>query len=75
MEVDDLEGELLRLKRIGVECLNEPKEINGITEVYLRDPDGNLISLLKPKPGAEASVANLEHITWLPSPSNPTAGK
>ncbi len=75
LEVDDLEGELLRLKRIGVECLNEPKEINGITEVYLRDPDGNLISLLKPKPGAEASVANLEHITWLPSPSNPTAGK
>ena len=75
LEVDDLEAELSRLKRMGVECLNEPEEINGITEVYFRDPDGNLISLLKPNPSAEAGVANLEHIRWLPSPSNPTAGK
>ncbi|MBT3734358.1 MAG: hypothetical protein HOG25_06865 [Gammaproteobacteria bacterium] len=60
---------------MGVECLNEQKEINGITEVYFRDPDGNLISLLKPNPSAEVGVTNLEHMPWLPSPSNPTAGK
>ena len=75
LEVDDLEAELSRLKRMGVECLNEPEEINGITEVYFRDPDGNLISLLKPNPSAEVGVTNLEHMRWLPSPSNPTAGK
>ena len=74
LEVDDLHAELLRIKHMGVECLNEPEEVNGVTEIYFRDPDGNLLSLLEPTDNAQVSVSNLAQISWLPSPSNPTAG-
>jgi catechol 2,3-dioxygenase-like lactoylglutathione lyase family enzyme len=75
LEVGDLEAECQRLRTMGVELLNEPCEENGVTEVYARDPDGNLFSLLEISSDEVPSVADLKQISWLPSPSNPTAGQ
>lgn len=71
LEVGDLEAEQHRLESMGVEYLNEPVEVNGVTEIYTRDPDGNLISLVKLNSSAAPGVTNLADISWLPSPSNP----
>jgi catechol 2,3-dioxygenase-like lactoylglutathione lyase family enzyme len=75
LEVGDLKAECQRLRDMGVEMLNEPSEENGVTEVYARDPDGNLFSLLEINSDAVPSVTDLKQISWLPSPSNPTAGQ
>lgn len=75
LEVGDLEAECQRLRTMGVELLNEPNEENGVTEVYARDPDGNLFSLLEINSDGVPSVTELKQISWLPSPSNPTAGQ
>jgi catechol 2,3-dioxygenase-like lactoylglutathione lyase family enzyme len=70
LEVGDLEAECARLTNIGVATLNEAKEDNGITEVYARDPDGNLFSLLQADKAA-VSVRDVQKIDWLPSPAQP----
>lgn len=71
IEVGDLADECARLARNGVVLLDAPVEKNGVTEACLRDPDGNLLSLLQAGPSAIASVINLAKIDWLPSPAAP----
>ena len=63
-EVDDLSHDYERLVASGVGFLSEPVEIAGIGEVYARDPDGNLISLLQLAPGSEMSIDGLEQHDW-----------
>jgi predicted enzyme related to lactoylglutathione lyase len=45
----DLEADMRRLRATGVEFLGEPREIPGGRVVHARDPEGNLLSLMKPK--------------------------
>lgn len=72
LEVGDLQAECRRLTDTGLELIGDPLERNGVTEVYARDPDGNLFSLLQTEPAAVARVDDLEKIDWLPSPSSIT---
>ena len=67
LEVEDLAAELNRLAAMGVTLVHPAYESNGMTEAYLRDPDGNLLSLLEVDTGA-TSIADLPRIDWLPSP-------
>ena len=71
IEVGDLGVERRRLEGAGATFLNDPIEQNGVTEAFLRDPDGNLLSLLQTSPGAAVTVADLKKIDWHPSPSAP----
>ena len=74
-EVGDLQAECARLSAAGVKFIGDPIEKNGITEVYARDPDGNLFSLLQTAPTAFARVADLKQIKGLASPSSPLVAK
>ncbi|MGA1109599.1 MAG: VOC family protein [Pseudomonadales bacterium] len=67
LEVEDLAFELDRLAATGVALTHPPFESRGITEAYLRDPDGNLLSLVEVH-GVSVSIANMPRIDWLPSP-------
>jgi len=67
LEVGDLVSELNRLAAMGVTPVHPAYESNGMTEAYLRDPDGNLLSLLQVDTGS-TSIADLPRIDWLPSP-------
>ncbi|WOJ97761.1 VOC family protein [Congregibacter brevis] len=43
--VDDVEAEYERVLALGAQALGAPQKASGITAVYLRDPDGNIIEL------------------------------
>lgn len=69
LQVADLDAEQTRLLNLGYAILNEPTELHGVTELYTRDPDGNLLSLVQV--GKGVSIADRETIDWLPSPQHP----
>ena len=59
-EVSDIQSDYKRLLESGVEFLSEPVQTDESTEVFGRDPDGNLFSLIEPAPGSSISIAALE---------------
>lgn len=59
-EVSDINKEYQRLVASGVEFLSEPVKTDESTEVFARDPDGNLFSLIEPAPGSANSIAALK---------------
>jgi len=69
-EVFDLDAECKKLSDAGVE-ISEKMTSNEVTEVYARDPDGNLFSLLQTTDSNATSVRDVKKIDWLPSPAAP----
>jgi len=63
-EVSDLYKEYERLTALGVAFLSSPTMSVDGWEVCLRDPDGNLISLIQPQREAGLSVSHLKQKTW-----------
>jgi catechol 2,3-dioxygenase-like lactoylglutathione lyase family enzyme len=63
-EVSDLQKEYERLTAMGVRFLSSPATSLDGWEVCLRDPDGNLISLIQPKTQDDLSVSHLKQKTW-----------
>ena len=63
-EVSDIQNEYRRLKEIGVPFLSAPVQGHESTEVYGRDPDGNLFSLIEFEPGSSQSINALETKKW-----------
>jgi catechol 2,3-dioxygenase-like lactoylglutathione lyase family enzyme len=63
-EVSDLYKEYERLTALGVAFLSSPTMSVDGWEVCLRDPDGNLISLIQPQTEAGLSVSHLKQKTW-----------
>ena len=63
-EVADLHKEYERLTALGVAFLSSPTMSVDGWEVCLRDPDGNLISLIQPQTEAGLSVSHLKQKTW-----------
>lgn len=59
-EVTDIQKDYKRLTEAGVEFLSEPVQTEASTEVFGRDPDGNLFSLIEPAPGSADSIAALK---------------
>ena len=59
-EVSDIQSDYKRLLASGVEFLSEPVQTDESTEVFGRDPDGNLFSLIEPAPGSSISIAALK---------------
>ena len=51
-EVTDIKSDYKRLVEAGVQFLSDPVQSKDATEVYGRDPDGNLFSLFEPAPGS-----------------------
>ena len=63
-EVSDLSQEIERLSKHGIEPLSAPTvSVDGI-EICLRDPDGNLVSLIQPNEETGLSVSRLKQKTW-----------
>ena len=63
-EVSDLEKEFERLSDQGIEFLAPLGMSEDGLEACLRDPDGNLVSLIQPQEGTGRSVAQLKQKTW-----------
>ena len=63
-EVSELHKEYERLTALGVAFLSSPTMSVDGWEVCLRDPDGNLISLIQPQTEAGLSVSHLKQKTW-----------
>lgn len=63
-EVSDIQSEYRRLAGRGVDFLSEPVETAESTEVYARDPDGNLFSLIEPSPGSNITINDLKKKDW-----------
>jgi catechol 2,3-dioxygenase-like lactoylglutathione lyase family enzyme len=63
-EVSDLEKEVERLSDQGIEFLAPLGMSDDGLEVCLRDPDGNLISLIQPHGETGLSVGQLKQKTW-----------
>jgi catechol 2,3-dioxygenase-like lactoylglutathione lyase family enzyme len=59
-EVADIEHDYKRLVEAGVQFLSEPVQTEESTEVYARDPDGNLFSLIQPADGSKISIDSLK---------------
>jgi catechol 2,3-dioxygenase-like lactoylglutathione lyase family enzyme len=59
-EVSDIDADYKRLVESGVQFLSEPVQTDESTEVYARDPDGNLFSLIQPAPGSSISIDELK---------------
>lgn len=59
-EVSDIQSDYKRLVESGVQFLSEPVQTEESTEVFGRDPDGNLFSLIEPAPGSTNSIAALK---------------
>ncbi len=59
-EVSDIQSDYKRLVESGVQFLSEPVQTEESTEVFGRDPDGNLFSLIEPAPGSANSIAALK---------------
>lgn len=61
IEVDDIEGELKRLSKLGMVFTNPQAVDHGETwAMYGRDLDGNIIELLQWKPEAPAAIDKLD---------------
>lgn len=58
---DDLEADYNRLLRLGATSLGTPQKQQGITAVYLRDPEGNILELAE-FPSKEENLINLNGI-------------
>jgi len=63
-EVSDLDKEVERLTKQGIEFLAPLGVSEDGLEACLRDPDGNLVSLIQPQEGTGRSVAQLKQKTW-----------
>lgn len=63
-EVSDIEKDYRRLVESGVRFLSEPVQTSESIEVYSRDPDGNLFSLIQPLPGSSISIHALRKRDW-----------
>jgi catechol 2,3-dioxygenase-like lactoylglutathione lyase family enzyme len=63
-EVSDLEKEVERLSDQGIEFLAPLGMSDDGLEVCLRDPDGNLISLIQPHDETGLSVGQLKQKAW-----------
>ena len=63
-EVSDLEKEVERLSEQGIEFLAPLGSSEDGLEAYLRDPDGNLVSLIQPQERTGRSVRRLKQKTW-----------
>ncbi|HIA47504.1 MAG TPA: hypothetical protein EYN96_05920 [Candidatus Hydrogenedentes bacterium] len=59
-EVMDIQSDYKRLYESGVQFLSEPVQCNASTEVFGRDPDGNLFSLIQPAPDSGNSIMTLK---------------
>ncbi|MGY8854440.1 MAG: VOC family protein [Pseudomonadales bacterium] len=71
LEVGNLDAEVTRLAALGL-CPDAPMAVgHGVKEVFFRDPDGNLFSLIETSEAAVMRVAELKQIDWLPSPARP----
>lgn len=62
LEVGDLASEYKRLSEIGVRFLSKPVTTKERSEVFLRDPDGNLLLLQEFKTNNPRSVDSLKKI-------------
>ena len=61
IEVDDIDGELKRLSKLGMAFTNTEAVDHGATRaMYGRDLDGNIIELLEWKPETPASIDKLD---------------
>lgn len=69
--VDDVEAEHARVLALGAQPLGTPQKNAGITAVYLRDPEGNIIELaefpaededLRRLPGISALQTEVGHV-------------
>jgi catechol 2,3-dioxygenase-like lactoylglutathione lyase family enzyme len=63
-EVSDLEKEVERLSEQGIEFLAPLGSSEDGLEACLRDPDGNLVSLIQPRERTGRSVRHLKQKTW-----------
>ncbi len=63
-EVSDIDKDYKRLVNDGVQFLSEPVQTEASTEVFARDPDGNLFSLIQPAPGSPTSIEALKKKDW-----------
>ena len=63
-EVSDLEKEVERLSEQGIEFLAPLGSSEDGLEACLRDPDGNLVSLIQPQERTGRSVRRLKQKTW-----------
>jgi len=59
-EVSDIQSDYKRLADSGVQFLSEPVQTDASTEVFGRDPDGNLLSLIQPAPRSGISIEELK---------------
>ncbi|MFP6582927.1 MAG: VOC family protein [Candidatus Hydrogenedentota bacterium] len=59
-EVIDIQSDYDRLTKSSVEFLSEPVETDASTEVFGRDPDGNLFSLIQPSADSGNSITALK---------------
>ena len=71
LEVGDLEAEIQRLAAVGVLQESPMRLGQGMKEVFFKDPDGNVLSLIETNEAAVLRVADLKQIDWLPSPARP----
>lgn len=62
--VDDIEAEYERLLGLGAESLGTPQKKHGISAVYLRDPEGNIIEIAE-FPNSREDLRNLPGVTRL----------
>jgi len=62
-EVSDITVDYKRLVEAGVKFLSEPVKTDESTEVYARDPDGNLFSLIQPATGSAISINGLKSLS------------
>jgi len=58
-EVTDIDSDYARLVDAGINFLSEPVRTEASAEVYGRDPDGNLFSLIQPASNSEISITLL----------------
>lgn len=63
-EVRDISAEYRRLSELGISFLSAPIQSNDSIEVFARDPDGNLFSLIEFAANSPLSVVNLKQKTW-----------
>ena len=63
-EVRDIDRAYKRLAATGVNFLSAPVKTGESSSVFLRDPDGNLLSLQAFEANSPNSVATLKPLTW-----------
>ena len=50
LSTDDVDADCKRLKAVGVEFVEDPTDYGALRIATLKDPEGNLIQLLQPRP-------------------------